>query len=405
MIWQLTDDKRWSALRQRFSWVEEMHHTPQDPEHHGEGDVGVHTEMVLNALITLPEFQQLPAQQQEVLWAAALLHDVEKRSTTVQENGRIQSPGHARRGELTARQILWRDIPTPFVLREQIVALVRLHGLPLWLLERPEPERLLLTAAMRIDTRLLALLARADLLGRQSPDQQSMLERIDLFELFCHEQQCWGKMRPFVSDSARWHYLTHEQSSPDFVPWEAEPFEVILLCGLPGMGKDRYINEQCQGMDVISLDDMRRRINASPDDKTATGRIVQQAKEEARVFLRQKKPFIWNATNITRQLSSQLINLFTAYGARVKIVYLEVPWAQWKQQNARREYAVPEAVVMRMASRLEVPQPDEAHSVEYRVIEGKKTGRWCHLPGFFVPLTRCAVPATSLSAAPVLRCC
>lgn len=218
MIWQLTDDKRWSALRQRFSWVEEMHHTPQDPEHHGEGDVGVHTEMVLNALITLPEFQQLPAQQQEVLWAAALLHDVEKRSTTVQENGRIQSPGHARRGELTARQILWRDIPTPFVLREQIVALVRLHGLPLWLLERPEPERLLLTAAMRIDTRLLALLARADLLGRQSPDQQSMLERIDLFELFCHEQQCWGKMRPFVSDSARWHYLTHEQSSPDFVP-------------------------------------------------------------------------------------------------------------------------------------------------------------------------------------------
>lgn len=119
--------------------------------------------------------------------------------------------GHARRGELTARQILWRDIPTPFVLREQIVALVRLHGLPLWLLERPEPERLLLTAAMRIDTRLLALLARADLLGRQSPDQQSMLERIDLFELFCHEQQCWGKMRPFVSDSARWHYLTHEQ--------------------------------------------------------------------------------------------------------------------------------------------------------------------------------------------------
>ena len=51
-------------------------------------------------------------------------------------------------------------------------------------------------AAMRIDTRLLALLARADLLGRQSPDQQSMLERIDLFELFCHEQQCWGKMTP-----------------------------------------------------------------------------------------------------------------------------------------------------------------------------------------------------------------
>ncbi len=133
MIWQLTDDKRWSALRQRFSWVEEMHHTPQDP-----------SIMVKVTSACIPKWCLTPSllcqnssicQQQEVLWAAALLYYVEKRSTTVQENGRILSPGHARRGELTARQILWRDIPTPFVLREQIVALVRLHGLPL--LERP----------------------------------------------------------------------------------------------------------------------------------------------------------------------------------------------------------------------------------------------------------------------------
>lgn len=48
-------------------------------------------------------------------------------------------------------------------------------------------QALLLTAAMRIDTRLLALLARADL-GRQS--RINVLERIDLFELFCREQQC-----------------------------------------------------------------------------------------------------------------------------------------------------------------------------------------------------------------------
>lgn len=49
--------------------------------------------------------------------------------------------------------------------------------------------------------------------------------------------------------------------------------------------------------------------------------------------------------NITRQLRSQLIGVFTDYGARVRILYLKVPWSQWKQQNARREYAVPEAVV------------------------------------------------------------
>lgn len=142
-----------------------------------------------------------------------------------------------------------------------------------------------------------------------------------------------------------------------------------MLCGLPGMDKDRHINEQCQGMDIISLDGMRRRINASPDDKTTTGRVVQQTKEEARIFLHQKKPFIWNATNITRQLRSQLVSLFTAYDARVEVVYLEVSWAQWEQQNARRKYAVPEAVTIWMAPRLEVPQLNETHSMKYQMTD------------------------------------
>ncbi|AUT95920.1 HD domain-containing protein [Citrobacter europaeus] len=370
MIWQLTNDKYWQKLCQQFNWVAEMHRIPQDPLHHAEGDVGTHTEMVLNALTTMNGYLQCSPQQQEIIWAAALLHDVEKRSTTQQdENGRIQSPGHARKGELTARQILWRDIPTPFIVREQIASLVRLHGLPLWLLERPAPERLLLTAAMRIDTHLLALLARADIEGRQCQDKQEMLDRIILFELFCQEQHCWRQARPFASATARWHYLTHLNSPADFVPWETKNFEVILLSALPGMGKDRYISEKCHGMPVVSLDDIRRRFDISPEDRTATGRIVQIAKEEARAFLRQKIAFVWNATNITRQLRSQLIDLFTAYGARVKIVYLEVPWVQWKQQNANRQYAVPDAIMMRMAAKLEVPQPDEAHCVEYQVID------------------------------------
>jgi hypothetical protein len=39
--------------------------------------------MVLDALEGLEEYQQLPEADQQLLWAAALLHDVEKRSTTV----------------------------------------------------------------------------------------------------------------------------------------------------------------------------------------------------------------------------------------------------------------------------------------------------------------------------------
>ncbi|CAI1083820.1 MULTISPECIES: AAA family ATPase [Serratia] len=367
-MWCLSEDKQWGRLADKFRWVADMHQVPQDPRHHAEGDVAIHTQLVLAALTESAQFLALPEQQQELVWAAALLHDVEKRSTTrVADDGSVTSPNHAKRGELTTRSILYRDIVTPFELREQVAALVRFHGLPLWIMGRPSPERALLLAALRLDTRLLAMLARADVLGRECEDQNGLLDNIELFELFCQEQQCWGQARPFTSDNQRYHYLTHPQASVDFVPYEQFQSEVTLLCALPGMGKDRYIAQHAAGLEVISLDNIRRQHRLSPTDKNATGWVVQQAKLQAKTLLRRGEPFVWNATNITRQLRSQLVELFIAYGARVKIVYLEVPYAQWQRQNAEREYSVPAEAMARMLSKLEIPQADEAHEVELRV--------------------------------------
>ncbi len=367
-MWCLTKEKQWESLAQQFRWVADMHQVVQDPYHHAEGSVAIHTQRVLNALHELTEFAALPPQQQELLWAAALLHDVEKRSTTqIDSDGRVRSPQHAKRGEITTRTLLYRDIATPFQLREQIAALVRFHGLPQWIMTRPSPERALLSTALRLDTRLLAMLARADAMGRDCEDQAMLLENIELFELFCQEQQCWGEARPFGSQYQRYHYLTHPAASPDFVPYEQFASEVTLLCALPGMGKDHYIARHAAGMACISLDDIRRQHRLSPTDKQATGWVVQQAKQQARVLLRRGEPFIWNATNITRQLRSQLIELFIAYHARVKIVYLEVPYAQWLQQNAKRQHSVPQQAMNQMLGKLEIPQADEAHEIELHV--------------------------------------
>lgn len=96
MSWQLTKQREWSQLADHFEFVRDMHGVPQDALHHAEGDVAIHTQMVLAALEALPEYQQLPEAQQQIVWAAALLHDVEKRSTTREEEGRIRSPGHAK---------------------------------------------------------------------------------------------------------------------------------------------------------------------------------------------------------------------------------------------------------------------------------------------------------------------
>lgn len=139
MDWKLIEDKSWSSLEQQFGWVREMNTVTQDICYHAEGNVAVHTRMVLEALQQSAAYQSLSALEKEIVWAAALLHDVEKRSTSVDEGeGRVSAKGHARKGEYTARTILYRDCPAPFRIREQIASLVRYHGVPIWIMEKPD---------------------------------------------------------------------------------------------------------------------------------------------------------------------------------------------------------------------------------------------------------------------------
>lgn len=366
-MWTISNDKSWQAL-QRFDWVRDMQGVPQSPIHHAEGDVAIHTQMVLKALEDLEEFQALDAQSQELLWASALLHDVEKRSTTsVSDDGSIVSPGHAKKGATTARSILYKEVITPFALRESVVGLVRHHGLPLWALEKPNPQKALLKASFEVNTAWVAMLAKADVLGRICKDQAELLYKIELFKEFCLENDCWGKAKVFPSPLGKFGYFRKEDQNADYLPFDDTKTEVVLLAGIAGSGKDRYLKKNYPQHQVVSLDDMRRAMGVVYGDKVGSGRVIQKAKELAKEYLRSQTPFVWNATNITLQMREQLIDLFATYQARAKIVYLEVPYQQLLQQNRNRDYAIPSDAIEYMIHKLEVPKDWEAHEVVWEV--------------------------------------
>ena len=66
-------------------------------------------------------------------------------------------------------------------------------------------------------------------------------------------------------------------------------------------------------------------------------------------------------------MRQQLINFFAAYQARIHIVYLEVPLEEILQRNRSRTATVPEAVIRKLAARLDIPDRTEAHQVEWIV--------------------------------------
>lgn len=191
--------------------------------------------------------------------------------------------------------------------------------------------------------------------------------RIDCFEEYCRENNCWGIARVFDSSHARMYYLQKEDTSADYVPFESPDMEVIMLSGLPGAGKDTFLIKHFSKLPLISLDNIRREKRIAPTDKKENGRVIQEAKEQARRYLRKKTSFVWNATNVTFQMRSQLTELFMSYKARVRIIYIEAEYEKLKLQNSKREEIVPASVLEHLIDKLEVPAMWEAHKVEYHI--------------------------------------
>jgi len=357
----------WEAILSAHPWLRPLDGVPQSPVHHAEGNVLIHTRLVAEALAALPAWRALPDTERSVLFASALLHDIAKPDCTrIEPDGHISSRGHARAGEVMARRRLWTGeglgVETPFAVRETIAALVRLHGLPLWFLEREDIDRALFTASYRARLDRVALLAEADARGRICADQTDLLERIDLFRDTCREHGCLDRPRHFPNEQSRVRYFRNAQKDPDYAAYDDTWGEVLVLSGLPGAGKDTWLRETHPDLPVVSLDAIRRDQDIDPAE--TQGGVVRAAKEQARVHLRARRPFAWNATNLTRRLRDPLIDLFLGYGAWVRIVYLDAPLDSILQRNRERESPVPAAVVQRLAGLFELPDLTEAHRVE-----------------------------------------
>lgn len=370
-LYEVGQEIDWNLIEQKFDWFRDMKDVPQDKVWHAEGNVMIHTKMVCEALIKLPEFIALSEQDKHIMFVGALMHDIEKRSTTAEEfvgdRMCIVAPSHARKGEYTARKILYKDIPTPFHIREQICKIVRYHGIPLWNINDKDSDQRIIKSSQVVRTDFLAMIAKADILGRTCSDQKEQLEKIEYFELSCIELGCWGKQFEFINGLSRYKYLI-DGGWPHFESFDDKKFDVYVMCALPGSGKDTYISKEFN-IPSLSLDDIRRKKGINPTDKKENGRIIQEAKEIAKEYMRIKSSFVFNATNITADMRGKWINLFMEYNARVTIIYIEVPYKVLISQNHNREYKVPENKLDELIRKLEVPSYSEAHFIEYIINE------------------------------------
>ena len=365
----------WHGIENALSsFAVPMSQTAQNPAFHAEGDVWTHTKMVCEELVKLAAFRELTGQKQQAVFLAALLHDVGKIHTTRWEDGKWTSPNHTLVGSKMARQFLWQEMelcgtPEKQQLRETVCNLIRYHSFPPHAIDDPDGKRKLMAIAANgascpvFTMELLCILCQADALGRECEDKTHMLEQIHFCAELAKESGCYTEPFPFPSAHTQYSYLARRDIAPEVELYDDTWGEVILMSGLPGTGKDTWIQENCPDLPMISLDEIRKEMNISPTQKQS--KVVEMARERAKELLRKKQPFVWNATNLSPMVRARQISLFTQYCASARIVYLETDWEEELRRNAGRPDAVPERAICRMLEELVLPEAKEAQRVEW----------------------------------------
>lgn len=378
-------DDCYQELDNNFDWLQKLrgHNLPQklinkgkvweqDPTYHAEGNVWIHTKMVIKSLLLDEDYQNSPKEEQFIMFVSCLLHDVSKPETyELHENGSVSNKSHSRIGALESRSILWKMNLDP-ITREHISNIIKVHQLPFFLTNREESniKYHIVLNSLCLSNKLLSIVAKADINGRvilpTAPNSKNdALTNIELYREYAIELNCFdNKFKFFNEHSKRQYLIDYENKSPDVELYNTldDNFFVIIMSGLPASGKSSYIENNLSDLPKIELDALRLELGIKPTDNQ--GIIKQEALKRAKELLAKKTSFVWDGVNLDYNRRSQLIDLCCSYGAKVKIYFIETSYNNLiKRNNERTTNKVPSDVIDKMISKWDIPTEAECHEL------------------------------------------
>lgn len=383
-----------SYLSATITLLNELQATEQDSQWHAEGNVAIHTDMVLSALYRLLANQasHIKDNQRQAIILAALLHDIAKplctKSRLINEQVRIVSPHHEQVGRDNLIYPLM-ELSLEYETVELILQLVGYHHIPKLLVIKNESFGQYLKLALNADCELLYWLEYADMQGRICADKTEQLMLLDEFKMFCQEYQLWGNSHQEIFQNIcqplekkpityQQRYLEHyavdelisekillAQEAQGRTHQHAQSYsEVYILCGPSGSGKSSWIKEHIdQGWLNISLDAIRKTYNGHRQSQKNRGQVMQIAKDSFKQALAKKQNVVWDATNLRRDFRSQIINTAKRYHALTTLVVFHLKKETILKRNASRAHhkQVANSVIEKQLSQFQWPDKTEAH--------------------------------------------
>lgn len=377
-----------------FPWIGEMEGTPQEPEWHGEGNVRIHTGMVITEMIDLIQSRDEFTDDEVVgLVLGAALHDIGKVVATREEEigGRLRivSPHHADRGRSYVAPRIG-----PLGLREKerriVLGLIRFHHDPRKLvLRRSTGRHHFFRLARGIEAHLLYWFEQADIRGRIAGDRKEQLEIVELFRAGAEGYETWHRANPFLEWSAFFEDEIEDPEERGYAFSEGirqfelglirSPEEALaktwqhrrdhprltMVSGPSGSGKSSWIRKNGDADTVvISLDSIREEITGRRGDQSKNGQVMQLGRERLKEALRKRLNIAWDTTALRRDTRGMVLGLGHDYHARTRLVVIGIPPELAAQRNRKRADSIPHSAIDKQYRQWQWPDPWEAHWVE-----------------------------------------
>ncbi len=374
-----------------YPLLAEFESTVQDQRWHSEGNVKIHTHLVIEEMKKLiSKNSDISESEQKILLWSAALHDYAKPITTKEKeiDGelRVVSPKHEQIG---ASLLFSCKKPNELTDEEWLIVikLVGFHQQAKLLVVRNKDYRSYIKLFREVKSLdLLYYLAMADILGRECEDKQEQIDYVEFFKLNYQDYNLSGYFKNYeakqqdkvvsllnkpnqnsehISNRGISNiidgdiYMIEESLSK---PYAHDHYPIVdVLVGVASSGKSTYTKSKPECA-VISMDDIRGRLG-NVHNQSANNLVLKIALDELKEHLRKGNHVIWDATNYRTDFRSKITDLAFKYKAYVRFFVFIKDKQQLQIDNKNRNRSVPSTVIDTQCSKFELPIEDEAHKV------------------------------------------
>ena len=358
--WMLNSDLsvNWKNVRKCKAFYD-LETTKHSKRWHKEGNPLKHTQLVCKYMYDFinDNLDGLSWRDKKILMLAALFHDIGKSTTTYfnEKENDWCCRSHGAEGEKITRNLIFDE--KDIWLREEVCWLVRWHMEFHHFVDKSNEKKFsTLTALSNGNSSIekLLWLNVADSYGSINDEntKESILDKIDVVKDMATMHGCYKKP-----------YQSHKKPK--------STFSMYIMIGVPGSGKDTYIQKFLPNVETICRDDIREEITDGKVlgrklmlDNVREGVVTDIVNSRIKKCCEEKKSFVINQTNMKKKYREQLKETALKYGTpSIVYVYIEPPSIETCKE--RRGHGKWDSIIDNMWKNFEFPDRSECDELVF----------------------------------------